>query len=58
VPAAGDACGSDAEEADKAMAAISVIITAARPVAVVDKMVEHQVEQLHRLCDLGFWHWS
>ena len=46
------------KSADKAMAGISVIITAARPVAVVDKMLEHQVEQLHRLCDLGFWHWS
>jgi hypothetical protein len=44
------------KSADKAMAAISVIITAARPVAVVGKMLEHQVEQLHRLCDLGFRH--
>jgi hypothetical protein len=37
------------EGADKAMAAVSVIIMAARPVAVVGKMIEHQVEQLHRL---------
>jgi hypothetical protein len=33
--------------ADKAVAAVSVIITAARPVAVVGKILEHQVEQLH-----------
>ena len=43
--------------ADKAVAAVSVIITAARPMAVVAKMLEHQVEQLHPLCDLGFQHW-
>jgi hypothetical protein len=43
--------------ADKAVAAVSVIITAARPVAVVGKILEHQVEQLHPLCDLGFQHW-
>ena len=56
MPSAGDACGSDAESADKTVAAVSVI-TAARPVAVVGKMLEHQVEQLHRLGDLGFRHW-
>ena len=39
--------------ADEAVAAVSVIITAARPVAVVGKMLEHQIEQLHRLRDLG-----
>jgi len=32
------------KSADQAMAAVSVIITAARPVAVVGKMLEHQVE--------------
>jgi hypothetical protein len=42
------------KSADQAMAAVSVVITAARPVAVVGKMLEHQVEQLHRLRDLGF----
>jgi hypothetical protein len=42
--------------ADKAMAAVSVIVMAARPVAVVRKMLEHQVEQLHRLCDFLFRH--
>jgi hypothetical protein len=26
-------------------------------VAVVGKMLEHQIEQLHRLRDLGFRHW-
>src|SRR5436190_17898474 len=45
------------KSADKAMAAVSVVITAARPVAVVGKMLEHQIEQLHRLRDLGFRHW-
>jgi hypothetical protein len=45
------------KSADKAVAAVSVIITAARPVAVVGKIPEHQVEQLHPLCNLGFWHW-
>jgi hypothetical protein len=39
------------------VAAVSVIITAAPPVAVGSKMLEHQVEQLHRLRDLAFWHW-
>jgi hypothetical protein len=45
------------QSADKAMAAAAVVIAAARPVAVVGKMVEHQVEQLHRLGDFGFRHW-
>jgi hypothetical protein len=33
------------KSADKAMAAVSVVITAARPVAVVGKMLEHQIER-------------
>jgi len=33
------------------VAAISVVIPAARPVAVVGKIPEHQVEQLHRGTD-------
>src|SRR5205814_9812881 len=45
------------KSADKAVAAVSVIVTATRPVAVVGKMLEHQIEQLHRLCDFGFRHW-
>jgi hypothetical protein len=45
------------KSADKAMPAVSVIVTAARPVAVAGKMLEHQIEQLHRLRDLGFRHW-
>ena len=44
------------KSADQAMAAIPVIITAARPVAIVGKILEHEIEQLHRLCDLGFQH--
>ena len=45
------------KSADKALAAVSVIITAAGPVAVAGKMLKHQVEQLHRLCDFRFRHW-
>jgi ribosomal protein S3 len=45
------------ESADKAVAAVSVIITAARPVSVVGKKLEHEIEQLHRFCDLRFGHW-
>ena len=44
------------ESADQALAPVSVIVMAARPVAVVGKMLEHQVEQLHRLCDFLFRH--
>src|SRR3954451_20745906 len=44
------------KSADEAMAAVSVVITAARPVAVVGKMLEHEIEQLHRLRDLGLRH--
>jgi ribosomal protein S3 len=42
---------------DKAVAAISVIVTAARPVAVVGKKLEHEIEQLHRFCEFRFGHW-
>src|SRR5690348_18412339 len=45
------------ESADKTMAAVSVLITAARPLAVVGKMLEHRIQQLHRLRDLDFRHW-
>src|SRR6266446_2634184 len=45
------------KSADKAVAAIPVDITAASPAAVVGKMLEHQVEQLHRLCLFRFRHW-
>jgi hypothetical protein len=37
--------------------AVSVIITAARPVAAIGKKLEHEIEQLHRLCDFHFGHW-
>ena len=46
------------KSADQAVAAVSVIITTACPVAVPGKMLEHQIEQLYRLRDLGFRHWS
>jgi hypothetical protein len=45
------------KSADKAAAAVSVVITTARPVAVVGKMLEHEVEELHRFCDFRFRHW-
>ena len=45
------------KSADKAVAAVSVIITAARPAAVVGKKLEHEIEQLHRFCDFRFGHW-
>jgi hypothetical protein len=45
------------KSADEALAAVSVIITAARPVAVVGKKLEHEIEQLHRFDDFRFGHW-
>jgi hypothetical protein len=42
---------------DEAMAAVFVIITAARPVSVVGKMLYHQVQQLHRFYDFRVTHW-
>jgi hypothetical protein len=44
------------KSADQAVAAVSVTVTAARPVAVIGKMLKHQVEQLHRLCDFRLGH--
>ena len=44
------------KSADQAVAAVAVVIAAARPVAVVGKVLKHQVEQLRRLGDLGFQH--
>jgi hypothetical protein len=38
--------------ADKAVAAFSVIIRAARPMAVVGKELEHEIEQLHGFCGI------
>ena len=45
------------KSADKAVTAVSVVITAARPVAVVGKKLEHEIEQLHCFCDFRFGHW-
>ena len=39
------------ESANKAVAAVSVVITAARPVAVVGERLEHEIEQLRRFGD-------
>jgi hypothetical protein len=44
------------ESTDKAVPAVSVIVAAARPVAVVGKKLEQKTEQLHRVCDLRFRH--
>jgi hypothetical protein len=44
------------KSADQAVAAVAVVITAARPVAAVGKMLKHRVEQLHRMRNLGFQH--
>jgi hypothetical protein len=38
------------------VAAVSVVLTAARPVAIVGKKLEHQIEQLHRFGDVLFAH--
>ena len=56
MPSAGDAGAQMQKSTDEAVAAVSVIVAAACPVAVIGKMFEHQVEQLHRLGDLGFRH--
>jgi hypothetical protein len=45
------------KSADKAMAAVSIVITATRPVIVVSKKLEHEVEQLHCFCDFRFRHY-
>ncbi|MBV8287901.1 MAG: hypothetical protein JOZ35_13365 [Hyphomicrobiales bacterium] len=42
--------------ADKAMAAVSVIIAAARPAAAVGKELEHKIEQRHRFGDVRLGH--
>jgi hypothetical protein len=42
--------------ADKAVAAFSVIIRAARPMAVVGKELEHQIEQLDCFCGIHVSH--
>jgi ribosomal protein S3 len=44
------------KSANKTVAAVSVVITAARPMAVVGKKLEHQIEQLYRFCDFRFGH--
>jgi hypothetical protein len=42
------------KSADQAQAAVSIVITATRPMAVVDKMFDQQVEQFDPLCDCLF----
>jgi hypothetical protein len=44
------------ERADKAVPAVAVIISAARPVRVVREKVEHQIEQLQRFSNFRFGH--
>lgn len=43
--------------ADEAVAAVAVVITAARPVAVIREKLEHPIEQLHGFADVCFGHW-
>jgi hypothetical protein len=45
------------ESADKAVAIVVIVITAARPVAVIGKKLKHKIEQLHRFGDFRFGHW-
>jgi hypothetical protein len=44
------------KSADKAVAAVAVIIRAARPIEVIREKLEHQIEQLHRFSDIRFKH--
>jgi hypothetical protein len=44
------------KSADEAMPVVSVIITAARPVAGVGKKLEHEIEQLRRFVDFCLGH--
>ena len=48
------------KSADEAVAAVAVIVTAARPAPVIGEKREHQVEQLYGLAGFGFqaWGWS
>jgi hypothetical protein len=45
------------KSADQAMAAVAVIVAAARPAAVVGKKLKHEIEQLHCVYDIRFRHW-
>lgn len=45
------------KSADKAVAPISIIVIAARPMVLVGKELEHEIEQPHGFCDFCFGHW-
>jgi hypothetical protein len=44
------------KSADKAMAAVSIVITAACPVIVIGKKLEYEIEQPHCCCDFRLRH--
>jgi hypothetical protein len=44
------------KSADEALAAVSVVITTAHPVAIIRKKLEHQIEQLHGFANVCFGH--
>jgi hypothetical protein len=46
------------KSADQATTAASIVVTAARPVAVVNKKLEHEVKQLHSFCGISVRHRS
>jgi ribosomal protein S3 len=46
------------ESANQATTAVSIVVTAARPVVVIGKKLEHEVEQLHRFSRFRVRHQS
>ena len=46
------------KRADKVVAAVPIVITAAGPVSVGGEKLDHQVKQLHRFGDFRFGRWS
>jgi hypothetical protein len=54
---AGHAYDLDAEERREGSGRRFRRLTAARPVVVVGKKPKHQIEQLHRFCDIDPAHW-
>jgi hypothetical protein len=46
------------EGADQATTAVSIVVTASRPVAVVGKKLEYEVKQLHSFCGISVRHRS
>ena len=55
---AGCCASAERASADEATTAVSIVVTAARPAAVVGKKLEHEVEQLHRFSRFRVRHQS